>query len=110
MNDVKIARYFVTDGVTTFDIERLSELRKTMKVTVANGASADGFQTVCHVVYLTEDYPHIEQWAESRGIEVVKCGKADPAENKESEIADINTVIEEEKPKRRGRKPKDETE
>ena len=107
MSEFKIARYFVNKAATTFDLERVAELRKEFKVSIANGAVDKGFETVCHTVFLTEDFPSIAKWAESKGIEVVKVGKADPAENPDSEVKDINSKP---APKKRGRRPASTTE
>lgn len=67
-------QYFVrTKGAQPEDYAEAQRLRKSgHKVVFANGDYKTGFETTCDAVYLSHDFPHIEKWAESKGIKVLK--------------------------------------
>lgn len=66
--------YFVENGkMSTDDFIIVDGLRKNQnKVYVSNGSIGWGFEDSCGAVFLSKDFPHIESWAVSKGIEVMK--------------------------------------
>lgn len=97
--------YFVSNG--TMDEQDHASVVKLRgegnKVILANGSPTIGFKDSCDAVVMSADFPHIREWAESEGINIIDMN---PVATSES-TADAET----EAPKpRRGRKPKSETE
>lgn len=97
--------YFVSNGTMgEQDHSSVVKLRgEGNKVILANGSPTTGFKDSCDAVVISGDFPHIREWAESDGIEIIDMK---PAVTDES-----SSETETEAPKpRRGRKPKSETE
>ena len=70
---MKIQYFVKTKGTQPEDYAIADKLRKQgNKVTFGNGDFTKGFQTTCDAVYLSADFPHIEAWAVSKGIKVMK--------------------------------------
>ncbi len=89
--------------------------------TIADGNFKKGFQDSCQAVYLNGDFPHVKEWAESSGIDILSFDKEagkpkiiESEEEKEPKKTESEKIepekVELEKPTaRRGRKPKSET-
>lgn len=66
--------YFATNGrVTNEDRVKAFDLESSgYKIYFSNGSVTYGFQDSCDAVYLSADFPHIESWAVSKGVKVMK--------------------------------------
>ena len=66
--------YFLKNGVATAeDKDRAESFKlKGNKCKFSNGSAPYGFEDSCDAVYLSHDFPHIEEWAVSKGIKVMK--------------------------------------
>lgn len=103
---------FVKNGRPCADdmVVRESLRAKSHKAYFSNGSIKHGFEDSCDAVYLTDDFPHIEKWAVSKGIEVMNPTNQTTVEVKQdagshSERTEEETQADEEvKPKRRGRR------
>lgn len=66
--------YFVLNGIATPDdkAERERLRLKGYQVRFSNASILKGFQDSCDAVYLSCDAPHVEKWAASNDIKVMK--------------------------------------
>lgn len=95
---MKIQFFVRAAGPSDEDLLVIKRLReKGNKVMLSNGDFKKGFQTSCDAVYLSCDFTHVEKWAATAGIEVMK-----PESNPEPKPEPVKT-----KPAaKRGPKPK----
>lgn len=64
--------YYLKNGRTTVDdVTRKAKMELTGDKVVFSNGSVSGFQDSCDAVVLGGDFPLIEQWAKSKGIEII---------------------------------------
>lgn len=64
--------YFLRNGVPTdYDLLERKKMEVTDKVIFSNGSFPYGFEDSCDAIIMNDDFPHIEKWAKSKGIEIL---------------------------------------
>jgi hypothetical protein len=110
--------YFVTNGRPTLEDRGAVEKLRTEqhKAYIANGSVPYGFEDSCDAIFLAGNFPLIEKWAVSKGIEIMRPAveptkepevKQDASNVPDPEGQETQEAEEEVKPRqRRTRKPK----
>lgn len=91
--------YYLKNGRTTVDdVTRKAKMELTGDKVIFSNGSVSGFQDSCDAVVLGGDFPLIEQWAKSKGIEIITDDADSGSTEEKPKPADPSPS----EPKRRG--------
>ena len=84
---MKIVYFIKNEQLSAEDASNIASMRKSAnKVSMSCGEFKKGFEVACDAVYLASDFPHIEAWAVSKGIQVMKPEPVEVEPEPEKEV------------------------